>query len=179
MEVTGTITLDGTLVEIDTEQSFGLLERQYGSFDVDSKGLYLFWAYLPNGIVVQVWVISPRKDGTGPSGMATVWHPNGLHEVVPVDMSATPAWDPSVSKTTGREYFNKFEVALTARAAFFSFEKPIQDAEVGPAPGKTGLTISESYCEGTVEWEGETQRWFGHCEELSARQGSAASELAL
>ncbi|KAF7557642.1 hypothetical protein G7Z17_g617 [Cylindrodendrum hubeiense] len=169
LTVTGTITLDGTPVKIDTKKSFGMLERQYGAFDVSTKGFYLFWAYLPNGIVVQVWVISPRKDGTGASSMATIWHPNGLHEVVPVDMSATRAWDPSVSKITGRQYFNKFKVALTARNAFFSFEKPIRDAEVRPAAGQSGIIISESYCEGTIVWEGESLPWFGHCEELSAR----------
>ncbi|KAG5657403.1 hypothetical protein KAF25_005967 [Fusarium avenaceum] len=170
LQVTGTITLDGKPVSIDTAQSFGLLERQYGPFDVNTKGFYLFWAYLPNGVVVQVWVISPRADGTGPSGMATIWHPNGLHEVSPVDMSSTRAWDVSVSKTTKREYFNKFNVALVARNARFSFEKPIRDAEIRPAPGQTGLIVSESYCEGTVEWDNEVLPWFGHCEELSARK---------
>lgn len=102
--------------------------------------------------------------------MATIWHPNGLHEVSPVDMSSTRAWDLSVSKTTGREYFNKFEVTLVAGNAKFSFEKPIRDAEIGPAPGEKGLVISESYCEGTVEWAGEVLPWFGHCEELSVRR---------
>ncbi|KPM41689.1 hypothetical protein AK830_g4867 [Neonectria ditissima] len=101
--------------------------------------------------------MSPRQGShIHSSGIATIWHPNGLHEVVSVDMSATPAWDPSISKATGREYFNKFKVALTTRNAFFSFEKPIRDAEVKSAPGQTGLIISESYCEGTVKWEGKT-----------------------
>ncbi|KAF4965912.1 hypothetical protein FSARC_6337 [Fusarium sarcochroum] len=176
LKVKGTITLDGTPVSIDGDQSFGLLERQYGAFDVATKGFYLFWAYLPDGIVVQVWVISPRNDGTGPSGMATIWHPNGVHEVIPVDMSATRAWDTSVSDVTGRLYFNKFKVALTTRNALFTFQVPIRDAEVRPAKGQPGLIISESYCEGLVEWDGETLPWFGHCEELSTRTASK-SEL--
>jgi hypothetical protein len=167
VQVEGTITLDGKPVSIDTSQSFGLLERQYGAFDVKREGFYLFWAYLPNGIVVQVWVISPRADGSGPSGMATIWHPDGLHEVAAVDMSATRAWDASVSTATGREYFNKFKVTLATRNITFDFEKSIRDAELRPAQGKAGVIVSESYCEGTVRWDGEDLPWFGHCEELS------------
>ncbi|KAF4333823.1 hypothetical protein FBEOM_12353 [Fusarium beomiforme] len=179
LQVTGTITVDGKLVSIDTSQSLGLLERQYGAFRVFEKGFYLLWAYLPNGIVVQVWVISPRADGTGPSSMVTIWHPNGLHEVPAVNMSATRAWDLSISKATRREYFNKFRVALTAHNMKFNFEKSIRDTEIRPVPGMTGLIVSESYCEGTDEWDGEVLPWFGHCEELSARkQGSTLHSAA-
>lgn len=55
--------MNGKLITIDTEKSFGMLERQYGAFNVSSKGFHLVWAYLPNGMVVQGHFSSQRRHG--------------------------------------------------------------------------------------------------------------------
>ncbi|KAG8160477.1 hypothetical protein KVR01_010013 [Diaporthe batatas] len=170
LQVEGTVTVNGTALEIDSSQSFGFLERQYGLFSVGPKGFILFWLYLPSGEFVHIWVVSPHEDGTGDAALATVWHPNGLHQNVPVDMNTTRAWDESVG-ATGRRYFNKFQVGLPAINASFTINKWIRDAECAPpaAAAAAGVTpLSESYCDGEALWNGETVPVFGHCEQLSA-----------
>lgn len=82
-------------------------------------------------------------------------------------MSATRAWHTWTSNFTGRVYFNKYKIALTTHKAVFMFEVPIRNPEVTPVPGETRTTVSESYCEGSVEWDGETMPWLGHCEQMS------------
>ncbi|KAK7416693.1 hypothetical protein QQX98_005019 [Neonectria punicea] len=108
-------------------------------------------------------------DGRGQVAFASIWHPNGLHEIIPVGPNSR-AWDISTSNVTGYKYFNQFFLDLPARKASFSFEKWVRDAEFIPElPEQLDeyIEISESYGEGTARWEGKKVKIHGHVEQAS------------
>ena len=151
-------------LSIDTAQSFGWFERQWGVFGL--SGYYAFWLYLSNGLMIHSWILAPTLEmGYGEPAFATVWHPDGLHEVVAVDPS-TRAWDIWTSNFSGKKYFNKFLFDLEAHNTSLYVTQTIGESELTPRQG--GYNISEAYCQGEGKWDGKEVTFFGHVEQLSA-----------
>lgn len=162
----GTLTIDGEERKIDTERSFALFERQWGNFHI-GKGYWALWFYLESGEVLITWGMEPTLEGKVETSFASIWHPNGIHEMIPVGPE-TRGSDISVSPTTGLKYFNHFFLDLPARNASFTFKKWFREAELVPdPPGSQYITISESYGEGIAQWNGKEVKLFGHAEQLS------------
>lgn len=166
MRVDGTLTVNGQPTEIDYENSFAFFERQSGIFDIPGGHLG-FWLYLSNGVMAHCWTLAPTPEGTlSKRAWATIWHPNGLHEVVEVD-SSSHALGKWVSTKTGLSYFSKFILSLSTRGASFEIEQSAKYSEVTPAGGYHGYNITEGYGQGTGTWEGKNVTFFGHVEQLS------------
>lgn len=163
--VSGTLSVDGTVHKIDPKESFALFERQWGNFGI-GKGYYLLWLFLETGEVLCSWSLEPEMDGTAKIAFASIWHPNGLHEMIPVGPNSK-AEDISTSSKTGVKYFNKFFLDLPARDASFTFTKWIREAEITPTVEQRYIVISESYGEGTARFNGKDVRVHGHVEQLS------------
>jgi len=163
--VSGTLSVDGTVHKIDPKESFALFERQWGNFGI-GKGYYLLWLFLKTGEVLCSWSLEPELDGTAKIAFASIWHPNGLHEMIPVGPNSK-AEDISISSKTGVKYFNKFFLDLPARDASFTFTKWIREAEITPTVEQRYIIISESYGEGTARFNGRDLRVHGHVEQLS------------
>ncbi|KAF5230474.1 hypothetical protein FANTH_13824 [Fusarium anthophilum] len=166
--LTGKLVIDGKEMEIDTEQSYALFERQWGNFHI-GKGYYALWFYLETGEVLISWCMEPSPDGVSKIAFASVWHPNGRHEMLPVGPKGR-ASDVSVSPRTGLKYFNTFFLDLPSRNSHFTFEKWVRDGELLPALEEQldkYITISESYGEGTGLWDDKNVRIQGHVEQLS------------
>ncbi|KFA67997.1 hypothetical protein S40285_03516 [Stachybotrys chlorohalonatus IBT 40285] len=164
--VEGTLTVDGQERKIDTTKSFALFERQWGNFHI-GKGYWALWFYLETGEVVISWGMEPTVDGQVETSFASVWHPSGVHEMIPVG-SKTRGSDVSISPVTGLKYFNHFFIDLPARNANFTFNKWFRDAELVPDPPRSNyITISESYGEGIARWYGKDVKMFGHAEQFS------------
>ncbi|KAF5968955.1 hydroxyneurosporene synthase (CrtC) [Fusarium bulbicola] len=166
--LTGKLVIDGKEMEIDTEQSYALFERQWGNFHI-GKGYYALWFYLETGEVLISWCMEPTPDGVSRIAFASVWHPNGRHEMLPVGPKSR-ASDVSVSPRTGLKYFNTFFLDLPSRNSHFTFEKWVRDGELLPALEEQRdkyITISESYGEGTGLWDDKNVRIQGHVEQLS------------
>lgn len=167
LKIDGTIKLNGEDVQLDTSNSFGYLERQWGHMELHNW--YLYWVYLSNGVFLHVWINEPILDGFSSDeiAIATVWYPNGVHEVLPVD-NTTRAWDVARSPKTGNLYFNEFRLDLSTRNSSIRVTKPTRDtvliplAEEGPL-----LNVSEAYVQGQGTWEGEPVEVFGHLEQIS------------
>ena len=82
--INGTISVDGQVEEIDFKESYALFERQWGDFFV-GQGYYILWLYLETGEVLISWSMEPDyATGTSEITFASIWHPNGIHENVPV-----------------------------------------------------------------------------------------------
>ncbi|KAH7367774.1 hypothetical protein B0T11DRAFT_326016 [Plectosphaerella cucumerina] len=163
--IEGSLTIDDKEHEIDTSKSFALFERQWGNFDC-RPFYFALWGWLETGEVFIVWGMRPTLEGRFSRGFASVWHPSGLHEVIPIGPNSLCS-DLEASPRTGIKYFNKFFIDLPARKSSITFTKWIRDAELAPAPPvKQYITISESYGEGMCEWNGKTVRFFGHVEQL-------------
>lgn len=164
--MSGTISVDDIEHQIDTEQSFALFERQWGNFQC-GKGYVALWLFLETGEVLNTWCMEPNADGISKVAFASVWHPNGLHEMIPVG-PATQFSGLEASAASGTEYFTTFNLDLPAREASFRFTKWFQDGELTPVPEQKGkyLSIMESYGEGTGRWNGKEVSFFGHVEQL-------------
>jgi hypothetical protein len=166
MRVDGTINVEGEDVAIDYDQSFAFFERQSGTFSIPG-GHVGFWLYLSNGVMVHCWTLAPTLEGTlGKPAWVTLWHPNGLHEVVEVDANSTVS-DTWVSPYSGLTYFSKFFLSLSTRNASFNIEQSARFSEATPSGGYFGYNITEGYGQGTGTWEGEDITFFGHVEQLS------------
>ena len=163
MTVNGSFTVGGKKLQIDSENSFGYFERQWGFFNLDA-GYYALWAYLPNGDFMQIWVVAPDVTGRGSSAITTVWHPDGRHEIVEADfVRASDIW---VSKETGKNYFTEFEIGISTTNTRLRLRQLSQATEVLPE-NETGSIISEAYSEGEGIWEGQPVKFFGHAEQYS------------
>ncbi|KAL6401358.1 hydroxyneurosporene synthase (CrtC) [Ilyonectria robusta] len=166
--LTGTLTINGKCAKINPDESYALFERQWGNFGI-GEGYYALWFYLETGEVLISWCMTPDLDGITKVAFASVWHPNGLHEMIPVGPKTRPS-DISTSPTTGLKYFNKFYLDLPARNASFTFEKWCRDGELTPIlPEQKDrcITISESYGEGVAQWNNQEIKMQGHVEQLS------------
>ena len=167
MRISGNITVKGKELQIDPKQSFGFLERQWGQMEL--RNWYLYWLYLSNGIFLHAWINEPTLGGIDPNEIAvvTIWHPNGAHEVLPVDTTSR-AWDPERNERTGKLYFNEFELNLSTRNASLRVTKFARDALLHPIADYPGmLNVSEAYAQGQGTWEGEPVEIFGHVEQTS------------
>ncbi|RSL52040.1 hypothetical protein CEP53_008229 [Fusarium sp. AF-6] len=166
--INGTLSIDGKKHTVDSSQSYALFERQWGDFNI-GKGYYVLWLYLETGEVLISWSMEPNEAGESKIAFASIWHPNGWHEMIPVGPKSR-AWDISRSKVTGYKYFNRFFLDLPARDANFRFNKWVRDAELVPSTPEQlhrYINISESYGEGTARWNGKTVKLQGHVEQLS------------
>jgi hypothetical protein len=164
----GALTIDGRSAKIDPAHSYALFERQWGNFHI-GRGYYALWFYLETGEVLISWSMEPDLDGMSKTAFASIWHPSGLHEMVPVGPQSR-ASEITTSPTTGLKYFNYFFLDLPARNASFTFRKWITDGELVPSleeQKETYITISESYGEGTGRWNGSEVKLQGHVEQLS------------
>ncbi|PNP77005.1 hypothetical protein FNYG_09618 [Fusarium nygamai] len=158
----------GKEMEIDTEQSYALFERRWGNFHI-GKGYYALWFYLETGEVLISWCMEPTPDGVSKIAFASVWHPNGRHEMLPVGPKSR-ASNISISPRTGLKYFNKFFLDLPSRNAHFTFDKWVRDGELNPAMEEQRdeyITISESYGEGSGMWDDKQVLIQSHVEQLS------------
>ncbi|CAI6092856.1 unnamed protein product [Clonostachys chloroleuca] len=102
----------------------------WGNFHI-GKGYYALWFYFESGEVLVSWSMEPNADGVLEIAFASVWHPNGWHEMLPVGPKSR-ASDIDVSPRTGVKYFNKFFLDLPARDAHFTFDKWVRDGELVP-----------------------------------------------
>ncbi|RYC78747.1 hypothetical protein BFJ63_vAg18378 [Fusarium oxysporum f. sp. narcissi] len=164
MAVDGFITIDGKTSQIDTQNSFGYFERQWGDFNL-TAGYVAVWAHLPNGDLLHTWVVEPDVNGHGSQAISTVWHPDGRHEVLAVDF--TRGSDIWVSKETGKNYFTEFEVGSSTAHSRLRMRQYSQATEVLPENDQ-GSIISEAYGEGEGTWEGQPVKFFGHLEQYSS-----------
>ncbi|RSL94667.1 hypothetical protein CDV31_014220 [Fusarium ambrosium] len=166
--INGTLSIDGKKHTVDSSQSYALFERQWGDFNI-GQGYYILWLYLETGEVLISWSMEPNEAGESKIAFASIWHPNGWHEMIPVGPKSR-AWDISKGKVTGYKYFNRFFLDLPARDASFRFDKWVRDAELVPSPPEQlhrYINISESYGAGTARWNGKTVKLQGHVEQLS------------
>lgn len=167
MKLDGTIIINDTVLAIDPSQSFAFMERQWGHYSMQ-KGYLAFWLYLSNGILVHSWILDPERTGYGVPAIASIWHPNGAHEVLPID-SNTQAWGAWKSPKTRYSYFSKFLLSISTRKSTLTVEKLVASSEVSPAGNSTdGIIISESYCQGNGTWEGKPVSIYGHVEQYPA-----------
>ena len=166
LRLNGTITIHGEEIAIDHNHSRGYFERQWGEFGI-SGGHYGYWLYLSNGLMIHGWVVGPTMEQPfGVPAWATVWHPNGVHEVVEVGKSTT-AFDVWKSEYSGLDYFKQVELDIPSRQARFDIHQLIRESELRPLSGTDGYNISEAYAQGQGVWEGESVTCFGHLEQLS------------
>ncbi|KAI6778733.1 uncharacterized protein J7T54_000767 [Emericellopsis cladophorae] len=166
LHLEGTITFEGEKLEIDCAESRGYFERQTGNFGI-SGGHWGFWLYLSNGLFVHGWVVTPTiENPAGKEAWATVWHPNGMTEVLEVD-NTTSAWNIWKSEATGNNYFQDFRLDLSQRQASINLHQLIRKSEITPLPDTRGYNITEAYGQGDGIWEGQNVTWWGHIEQLS------------
>ncbi|RYN15632.1 hypothetical protein AA0115_g12929 [Alternaria tenuissima] len=166
LKLEGAITVGGEKLVIDSDQSRGYFERQWGEFGI-AGGHYGYWLYLSNGILIHGWVVGPTVEKPfGIPAWATIWHPNGIHEVLEVD-NTTKGLNPWTSEYSGNNYFQDVELNLSQRNASFNIHQVIKNGEVGPLPGTEGYNISEAYAQGDGVWENEHVTFYGHLEQLS------------
>lgn len=111
--------------KVDPKESFALFERQWGNFGIE-KGYYLLWLFLETGEVLCSWSLVPELDGIAKIAFASIWRPNGPHEMISVGPN-NKAEDISTSSKTGVKYFNKFFLDLPAMNASFTFTKWIRE----------------------------------------------------
>ncbi|PCD21107.1 hypothetical protein AU210_016533 [Fusarium oxysporum f. sp. radicis-cucumerinum] len=166
LRLSGTINIDGKDVEIDHGKSRGYFERQSGEFGI-SGGHWGYWLYLSNGIFIHGWVVGATVERPySTPAWATVWHPNGIHEVLEVG-NTTTATDVWKSPVSGKNYFQNFKLDLPSREASFHIHQAIKKSELRPLPGSDGYQITEAYSQGHGVWEGEKVTFYGHTEQLS------------
>nr|XP_036589630.1 uncharacterized protein CTRU02_00384 [Colletotrichum truncatum]KAF6801635.1 hypothetical protein CTRU02_00384 [Colletotrichum truncatum] len=166
MRVNGTIEIDGRSEAIDYDNSFAFFERQSGVFGIPGGHLG-FWLYLSNGIMIHTWTLAPTTDGTlNERAWATVWHPDGLHEVVEI-AGTSRALEKWVSPVTGLNYFSQFRIDMPTRNASFQIQQYPAKGEVTAGKGYKGYNITEAYGQGTGTWDGQNVSFFGHVEQLS------------
>ncbi|KAG2024240.1 hypothetical protein GB937_003887 [Aspergillus fischeri] len=166
LRLNGTLTVNGEEIAIDCDQSRGYFERQWGEFGI-SGGHYGYWLYLSNGLMIHGWVVGPTiEQPFGVPAWATVWHPNGVHEVVEVGKNTT-AFDVWKSEYSGLDYFKQVKLDIPTRQARFNIHQLIRESELRPLSGTDGYNISEAYAQGEGVWEGEHVTFFGHLEQLS------------
>lgn len=89
MRTKGTLTVEGRTLQVDGES---WLDRQWGALpDLHANRWSWMNLSMPDGDKVAVWDIR-SADGTGPEeSWATVLHPDGTHELVPVTPLAQDA----------------------------------------------------------------------------------------
>ncbi|EXK78456.1 hypothetical protein FOQG_16865 [Fusarium oxysporum f. sp. raphani 54005] len=166
LRLSGTINIDGKDVEIDHGKSRGYFERQSGEFGI-SGGHWGYWLYLSNGIFIHGWVVGATVERPySTPAWATVWHPNGIHEILEVG-NTTTATDVWKSPVSGKNYFQNFKLDLPSREASFHIHQAIKKSELRPLPGSDGYQITEAYSQGHGVWEGEKVTFYGHTEQLS------------
>jgi hypothetical protein len=106
--------------------------------------------------------------GTSEITFASIWHPNGIHENIPVGSNSIAS--DITSTEFGRRYFNHFVLYLPAKNATFTFKKWVREAEISPVLPEqrdTFTTISESYGEGSGYWNGRQVKVQGHVEQFT------------
>ncbi|RBR18129.1 uncharacterized protein FIESC28_06195 [Fusarium coffeatum] len=129
----GYLEIDGNRHEIDSKQSFALFKRQWGNFH-NGKGYFALWFYLETGEVLISWSMEPNLDGESKTAFASVWHPNGRHEMLPVGPKSRTS-EIEASPETGLKYFNKFFLDLPARdACLFHIHQVGSRRCIGPGP---------------------------------------------
>jgi hypothetical protein len=166
LRVDGELTVDGVPVEIDRTESFAFFERQSGTFRIPGGHLG-FWLYLSNGIMIHCWTLAPTLEGTlSQRAWATVWHPDGLHEVAEIG-PASRALNRWVSSLSGLIYFTDFILDIPTRNSSLNIAQSAKLSEATPAKGYEGYNITEAYGQGYGIWEGEEVTFFGHVEQLS------------
>jgi hypothetical protein len=170
MRINGTINVDNQTQRINSNQSFAWFERQTGFFGIPGGHLG-FWLYLSNGIMLHVWTLAPDIEGNlSQRAWATVWHPDGLHEVVEIG-DASKACDRWTSPTTRLNYFSRFQLSIPSKNATFSVQQYPAHGEVTAGKGYDGYNITEAYGQGSGVWSGENVTFFGHVEQLSFLAG--------
>lgn len=110
------------------------------------------------------WNIFPDSNGHPESAWASVWHPNGLVEYLPVG-EKTSASDVSTS-ASGRQYWNSFVLDLPAINSSLEIRQWSRNAEF-VADGSP-LNLTESYAEGSGVWRGEWTTFVAHVEQAGA-----------
>ncbi|OJD30432.1 mucin-1 (muc-1) protein [Diplodia corticola] len=170
LRVSGSIKVDGQDVQIDSTQSTGFFERQWGVMQL--RNWYLHWLYLSNGVVLHIWINEPSTTGAPTSdsiAVASVWYPNGASEVLPVD-DTTSAWDAVRDPESGYLYFSEYRIDLlqAKNASLHVTRHGGLDAVLKPLGNISGmLNVSEAYAQGDGTWNGEQVQIWGHVEQIS------------
>lgn len=113
-KTTGSLTLDGTTVTVDSAHSKTWYDREWGNvpqswywFEVHIEPLVAY----PNGAVLSIW--NWKDNVSGNKNFATVRDGTGTQSVVPVK-SFTPNKDSAwTSNVTGGIFVQEFELSLT------------------------------------------------------------------
>ncbi|KAJ9413261.1 hypothetical protein QL093DRAFT_2512296 [Fusarium oxysporum] len=142
--------------------------RLSGTINIDGKDVIGDTGFtLSNGIFIHGWVVGATVERPySTPAWATVWHPNGIHEVLEVG-NTTTATDVWKSPVSGKNYFQNFKLDLPSREASFHIHQAIKKSELRPLPGSDGYQITEAYSQGHGVWEGEKVTFYGHTEQLS------------
>lgn len=111
--------------------------------------------------------MEPNAEGVSKVPFASIWHPNGLHQTLPVGLK-TRFSGIHTSPDTGLEYFTMSFLDLPVINASFTFEKWFQDGEVESVPEQKGryITIMQSHGEGIGQWNDKEVKLHVHVEQL-------------
>ncbi|CAK1356377.1 unnamed protein product [Cercospora beticola] len=164
LRINGTFTVNGVTSPIDSTQSFAHYGRQYGYFALPSV-YWAVWLRFPTGEMLMSWNIFPDSNGHRSSAWASIWHPNGLVEYLPVG-GKTSASDVSTS-ASGRQYWNSFVLDLPAINSSLEIQQWTRNAEF-VADGSP-LNLTESYAEGSGVWRGKWTTFVAHVEQAGAK----------
>lgn len=111
------------------------MERIWGHFGL-VQGSTVFWFYLSNGLVIQCQLI-PDLAGGRKAQLATVWHPNGVHETAPIDeIDGSAPWK---SPDMGISYSGKFNISVSAKNSTL---KVVKLSAASEAVNKTGVVVT-------------------------------------
>ncbi|KAL3421419.1 hypothetical protein PVAG01_07864 [Phlyctema vagabunda] len=150
MYVTGTITtLDGSKVNVTSNQSISWLDRQWGP-GIASGGWLWFDIILEDGIKIAAWFVNPVSGSDRSQSFATILYPDSRHEVVWLDPNLVSS-EPITSDITGIVYNTSYQIKMPIKNAEFNITMPVK---VGEMPLLTAPSSTDSILEGFSLIEG-------------------------
>ncbi|KAI9743610.1 MAG: hypothetical protein M1818_002926 [Claussenomyces sp. TS43310] len=124
--VTGTITQNGSVVNIVPETSMTWWDLQWGpSYSPGSWHAYVI--LLDNGVKIQVTVTNPVTTYRQNS-LATFSFPDGHHEVYPVANDVQPA-NPWVSPVSNITYYHDYRIDISDYETSLAVHVPVEGGE--------------------------------------------------
>lgn len=133
MRTTGSLVLDGTTYAV-TGDSW--LDRQWGDLPDATVMRWTWFNFaLPSGDKMAVWDIRPAADDTGEQVWATVLHPDGTHELLPVTPVADHAGRVWTSPVTGQRFPTRWTISIPTRDTVLTVESVIVEQELPALAG--------------------------------------------
>ncbi|KAH8701502.1 hypothetical protein BGW36DRAFT_355661 [Talaromyces proteolyticus] len=168
--VTGTLTINNTIVNIVPNESAAWFDMQWGP-SYAPGGWHAFVFLLDNGVKVAIMVTNPTNIYSQNS-IATILYPDGNHQVFAVDPELHAA-KPWVSSTSNITYYSYYQLNIPGKGITLDVNLPWEAGETAldsnPTPANT-IADSFAYYNGT--FDGTIVRGYGIAEQRVSADGS-------